>query len=48
VEVTDNAMVDFADEFRGLTGISSYNFATLEREDVLVGQIDYDFEVGLL
>ncbi len=34
-DVTDNAMVDFADEFIGLTGITSYSFATLDREDVL-------------
>jgi len=33
--VTDNAMVDFADEFIALTGTSSINFATLDREDVL-------------
>ena len=34
-DVLDDAMVDFNDEFIGLTGTSSYNFATLGREEIL-------------
>jgi len=34
-DVTDNGTVDFANEFIGLTGKTSHNFSTLDREDVL-------------
>jgi len=35
VDVIDNEMVAFADEFKGLTGTTSYGFATLDMEEVL-------------
>ena len=35
VDILDDAMVDFNDEFTGLTGTSSYNFSTLGREEIL-------------